>query len=266
MDDFVNEKDFELLTQDRYTFAVLDRILRGHCALVRSDHARMILCHSDTPYPVWLWTADGLSQAEKEAARSLAEANRPLSQGYRFNMKYELAEYFIEKARQNGLNAGISMQLYAYGCPSPLQPEHPADGAMYRCTMEDAEEAAALLPFFFTEIGETPPTPERCLERATAFIAKQAFFFWKNALGKTVACCSYHVNQGLASLGSVYTLPEERRKHYAQHLVYEVTKTVLEMGLTPMLYTDANYPASNACYEGIGYRLRGRLCTVAVLH
>ena len=30
-----------------------------------------------------------------------------------------------------------------------------------------------------------------------------------------------------------------------------------------MLYTDAGYAASNACYERIGYVLRGRLCTVA---
>ena len=35
MDAFVNERDFELLAQDRYTFAVLDRILRGDCELVR---------------------------------------------------------------------------------------------------------------------------------------------------------------------------------------------------------------------------------------
>jgi len=34
------------------------------------------------------------------------------------------------------------------------------------------------------------------------------------------------------------------------------------MGLTPMLYTDAEYPASNACYQKIGYALRGALCTL----
>ena len=30
-----------------------------------------------------------------------------------------------------------------------------------------------------------------------------------------------------------------------------------------MLYTDADYAASNACYEKIGYVLRGKLCTIA---
>ena len=29
-----------------------------------------------------------------------------------------------------------------------------------------------------------------------------------------------------------------------------------------MLYTDADYKASNACYEKIGFILRGKLCTI----
>lgn len=30
----------------------------------------------------------------------------------------------------------------------------------------------------------------------------------------------------------------------------------------PMLYTDADYAASNACCEKIGYMLKGKLCTI----
>jgi len=37
---------------------------------------------------------------------------------------------------------------------------------------------------------------------------------------------------------------------------------VKEAGCIPMLYTDADYAASNACYEKIGYVLRGKLCTI----
>lgn len=32
-----------------------------------------------------------------------------------------------------------------------------------------------------------------------------------------------------------------------------------------MLYTDADYKASNACYEKIGYDLIGKLCTIKVV-
>ena len=265
MDTCVNEEDFRLLARDRYTFAVLTRILRDECELILSDHRRLILCHSARQYPVWIWTPDDASEAEKEAAWALASAQRPLSGGYRYNLRYDLAGYFIDRARESGLNAGISMRLFAYDCPEPIKPQHAAEGELYSCRESDVEEVAALMPLFFTEIGEAVPPREQCLERAKWHIDNSTFFFWKNAEGKTVACCSYRCIQGLASLGSVYTLPDYRRMHYAQNLVYAVTKRVSDMGLIPMLYTDADYAASNACYGKIGYILRGKLCTLALL-
>ena len=242
MDSFADERDFALLSKDRYTFMVLDRILRGPCELVRTDHEHIILCHSENRYPVWIWTPDGADDSVKQTAWNLAQTHRPLNRGYRYNVKYELADDFIARAEKEGLQVSYAMQLYAYDCPLPMEPR---------------------LPLFYAEIGEEAPPREACLEKARAYIGDNALFFWKNALGKTVACCSYGRNQGFASLGSVFTLPEERRKHYAQNLVYHVTQKLKDMDLVPMLYTDANYPASNACYEKIGYVLRGRLCTVA---
>ena len=41
-----------------------------------------------------------------------------------------------------------------------------------------------------------------------------------------------------------------------------MTKIAEANGFLPMLYTDADYVASNACYEKIGYILRGKLCTI----
>ena len=264
MDSFVNEKDYTLLAGDRYTFAVLDRILRGSCEMVRSDHENVILCHSAARYPVWIWTPDGCAETVRESAWNLAAECRPVSDGYHFNMKYELADYFIRRAAEEGQDLGIFMQLFAYDCPDPITPEHIPDGRIHCCTEQDAGVAADMLPLFYKEIGDKMPSRETCLEKVMEYIENNAFFFWKNAEGENVACCSYKCNQGLASLGSVFTRPEYRRNHYAQQLVYEVTKRVQEMGYIPMLYTDADYPASNACYEKIGYQLRGKLCTITL--
>ena len=263
MDSFVNESDFGLLARDRYTFSVLDRILRGNCDLVLTDHRSLVLCHSEPPYPVWIWTPDRCPEDVMARAWELACRYRPLQSGYRFNMKYELAEYFLEKAGQDGLDAGVHMNLFAYDCPDPVRPEFPAEGTLHCCTPEDEEEAARLIYSFFRDIGEEQPSAERCMEKARAYIDGRAFFFWKDEAGTTVSCCSYHCNQDLATLGCVYTLPECRRQHFAQHLVYRVTGIVKDLGYMPMLYTDADYAASNACYEKIGYVLRGRLCTLA---
>ena len=66
----------------------------------------------------------------------------------------------------------------------------------------------------------------------------------------------------MASLNMVFTRPEYRRKHYAENLVYQVTMEAKDSRYLPMLYTDADYAASNACHEKIGYILRGKLCSI----
>lgn len=45
-------------------------------------------------------------------------------------------------------------------------------------------------------------------------------------------------------------------------MIYKtLTEAAIDAGYVPMLYTDADCTASNACYEKIGYVLRGKLCT-----
>lgn len=262
MDHQANERDFELLQADRYTFAVLSRILPGPCAVTLTDHERFILCHSVAPYPVWIWTADGLSDAETQRAWELSNAACPLSAGHSYNLKYELAEAFIAKGCEQGIDICISTNMLAYDCPGPIAPVHPAEGYLHRCTAADTEEVAAMIYEFHTSVGDARFDLPTCREMAAHHIAGH-FYFWKNADDETVACCSYSPSGDLGSVGSVYTVPAHRRKHYAQQLVYEVTRIVADSGLTPMLYTDADYAASNACYEKIGYVLRGKLCTIA---
>lgn len=263
MDSIANERDFQMLAADRYTFSVLSRVLNGSCNCVRTDHERLILCHTVLPYPVWLWTPDGLTAEEKERAWRLAQETLPMAEGYRYNLKYELAEYFIARAQEEGTPAYIATNMFAYDCPQAFQPEKPADGCLHLCTMEDAAEAADLIDRFHADVAQDRTSLEQCEALARQRIEGGGFFFWKNADGETVACCSHQLNDGLGCVGSVYTKPEHRRKHYAQHLVYQVTQRIAEAGYIPMLYTDADYAASNACYEKIGYVLRGKLCTIA---
>lgn len=261
MDNHADERDFQLLANDRYTFAVLSRILPGPCHVILTDHERLILRHSAFPYPVWLWTPDGLSDHQKQRAWEVANSVCPLSGGYSYNLKYDLADYFIAQAHIQGNNAHISTNMYAYDCPTPIKPAHPVVGHLYRCTTEDTEAVAAMIFDFHSDIGDARFDLPTCRQIAENHIADH-FYFWKNANSEPVACCSYHATDGLACISSVYTVPAHRRKHYAQQMVYEVTRMITEAGLMPMLYTDADYTASNACYEKIGYVLRGKLCTI----
>ena len=87
-------------------------------------------------------------------------------------------------------------------------------------------------------------------------------YFWKDKHGNNVASCKYEPNGNMAGIHLVFTRPAFRRKHYAENLVYQVTKIAKDAGYMLMLYTDADYAASNACYEKIGYVLKGKLCTI----
>lgn len=263
MDRFVDERDFHRLEADRYTFSVLSRVLHDSCSSILTDHERLILCHTVAPYPVWLWTPDGISDDEKEHAWQLAIQTFPPADGFRYNLKYELAEYFIARAHSADMKLGISTNMFAYDCPSVIPPAVPTDGHFHLCTPEDTEEAARMIYEFHDALAADQQSLERCRMKAEQHISHNAFYFWKNAAGEVAACCSHNTNGDLGCVGSVYTRPAHRRQHYAQHLVYQVTQLLADQGLTPMLYTDADYAASNACYEKIGYVLRGKLCTIS---
>ncbi len=266
LDNKADSRDFALLENDRYTFEVLSRVLRGECRLVLTDHERLIICHSTDPYPVWIWTPDGLSEEEKAFARETVRDCCPVTE-YSYNLKYELAEYFAEKAAADGVGAGITLNMFAYDCPAPVKPAETPDGCAVRCGPEDTGDAVKMLKGMFDELGLYPGCDESFIRaKAGEFVGEGRLYLWKNAAGETVASCGCHIGEdGLGSINAVFTAPEHRRKHYAENLVYVVTEAVRQEGAMPMLYTNADYKASNACYEKLGYVLRGKLCTFGML-
>ena len=144
----------------------------------------------------------------------------------------------------------------------PIAPPEETDGELHLCIKEDLEEAVDFFDMFRTAVGIDKESREQYRIQAEDGINSGTLFFWKNASGRSVASCNYHAVNDMASIGLVFTREDERRKHYAEHLVYRVTMIAKGKGFIPMLYTDADYAASNACYEKIGYVLRGKLCTI----
>lgn len=262
MDKYVDERDYKLLDADRYTFFVLKQIMGGECKLLLSDHERLILCYTGHPFPVWVWTADDASEEEMERAYLIAKENELLVGKHSFNLKYSLADYFIRRAAKDGIELKITINMFAYDSLDPVRPETEADGAIYRCEMKDLEEVAEFLDVFHKEVGIDQKDICGYRADAEAFIRSGNMYLWKDGQGNSVTSCKYAPAGDMASINLVFTRPEFRRKHYAENLVYEVTMKVKEEGYIPMLYTEADYVASNACYEKIGYVLRGKLCTI----
>lgn len=263
MDSFVDERDYKLLEKDKYTFSVMSRIIGEECALRLSDHERLMFCFTGQPFPVWIWTPDDASEDEMERAFKMAKEHSLLDGEHRFNLKYELAEFFIKMARKDGLALAITTNLFAYDCPSLITPETVIDGHIHKCTDEDIDVLTDFFEMFHNAVGIDKESREQYRISAEEGVRAGSLYLWETQQGDFAASCSWHPVHEMASVGLVYTREEYRRKHYAEHLVYEVTKMIMEAGYNPMLYTDADYTASNRCYEKLGYVLRGKLCTVS---
>ena len=262
MDNFVNEKDYNLLSKDKYTFSVLSRIIGVENEVLLSDHEIIIICFTGQPFPAWIWTPDEASEDDMGRAYECAREQGFLDGHHRFNMKYELAEYFINRAKTEGLTLSITTNLYAYDCLLPVAPSTEVEGKLHMCTHEDLDELVDFYDMFHNAVGIDKESREQYRLMAEEKIKTGSMYFWEKNDGKHVASCDWHPVNDMACIGLVYTREEERRKHYAEHLVYQVTEMVKNEGFIPMLYTDADYAASNACYEKIGYVLKGKLCTI----
>lgn len=262
MDCFTDERDLKILEKDSCTFFVLGRILGFKCDRIITDHEKLLICHSCQPYPVWIWTADDISLDELEKAYRLTEENGFLDGKHTINLKYEAAEFFIKRAENDEKKLSITTNMLAYECPEPIEPHVRADGELHRCTEDDVDALAEFMDMFHKETDLDKLSRDEYRIKAEEGIRHGALFLWKNSNGKYVSSCSYRPNGEYVSVGLVLTLPEFRRKHYAENLVYEVTCIAKDYGAMPMLYTDADYKASNECYKRIGYKLKGKLCTI----
>lgn len=262
MDSFVDERDYSLLDSDKYTFSMLSRIMGGECNLLLTDHERLIICFSNDPYPVWIWTRDEAPEEVKEKAYELVRENGLLDNNHTFNLKYDLASYFTSRSSEDTMALSVKTNMFAYDCPNLIEPHIRADGKLHKCESEDMDELTRFIELFHKETGVDQDSLKAYRRKAEEAIRRGNHFFWRNTEGKNVAVCCVNPNNNLASIGLVYTREEYRRKHYAENLVYQVSQMAKDAGYMPMLYTDADYVASNACYEKIGYVLRGRLCTI----
>lgn len=257
-----NVVDTTLFQEDRMTFLVLKDIVNSGSRLVITDHENFIICHSTAPYPVWIWTKEGITEEKKELIWEQLNAEKMLQQDFTYNLKYEFAEYMISRGEEEQIPLSINMNLLAYDCPFTIEPvQHPL-GYFCKATMEIYSTMVEFLWNFKEDIGIDKEPLEAVENKAKLLIQSERLYVWVDDSGKPTAMCSYTIVGGYGKITHVYTKKSERRKGYAQHLVYEVTKAVIDQGAIPVLYTDADYLASNSCYKQIGYIERGSLCTI----
>ena len=256
--------DAHLLKNDEYCFFVLSRILKGECRLTLTDNERIIVCHSCDPFPVWVWLPNDATEKEMEKVYCLVKENFSLDGKYRFNLKYDLAKYFINRGKNDGYEMKISTNMLVYNCESPTPPTNPARGELCLATLKDLDLVTSFMNEFHKDVGIDLQDINAYREKAKVLINEAHLYFWCDENGEKVAMTSYGITDDKGSVGNVFTRRDKRRMGYGASLVYAVTEIIKAQGKMPTLYTDADYEASNGCYEKIGYKRQGSLCTLAI--
>lgn len=249
-----------LMEADAITYSVLYKILTGVCTDIYTDGEGIVIAYSAPPYPIWVWCREESSRAVAEVCRCL-KANFPLEQGYVIILSDSLRQALAD-LDDGFAGAEEKMGLLSYRLDALAEVPPACDGTMQLVGQEEIE---ALIPHWIAmrvEMEGKTITEDHARTTMTRMAGEKCLFAWKNDAGETVALCARGDQPPYSKVTSVYTLPEHRRRGYCQNLVYAVTKRMLRDGFIPILYTDADYAASNACYQKIGYRQIGRLTSI----
>ncbi|MBQ6814012.1 MAG: GNAT family N-acetyltransferase [Lachnospiraceae bacterium] len=251
----------DILKDDEITFSVLKRIVNANSAKVFTDGKRIVICHSHPLFPVWIWTVEDITQEEiKRVAQCLCE-EFPLSGGFRYNISYELMDklkFIDERLREYE----IETNLLSFKCDRINDIQKKCDGR-YRLAVQDDMEVLWKYMYNFGLEAEGREFPEEhCRRSIQEKLDVKALYVWENEEGQIVATTSKRFDDAYTGISLVYTVPDARRKGYALNLVHTLTKEILDDGKTAILYTDADYVASNSCYKKIGYKEVGSMCTV----
>ena len=247
--------------KDSITYALLISILKGPCAHIFKYHENVVICHSCPPFPVWVWCRDAQREEDVEQIARCMKEELPMEQGYVHILSHELLEKLREKD-EYFRSAKEKMGLLSYRLEEINNIDYPCEGSMSLVRDEEIPDLIGARHDMSMEMEGMDLSPERCEESLRKYVEKKALFAWRKDNREIVALTARGDQGEFSKISMVYTLPQHRRKGYAINLVHGVTETILADGLSPILYTDADYEASNACYQKIGYRLVGRLISI----
>lgn len=262
LDHYMNtdKEELQALVEGDVSFSVLHNILSGECDHIFTDGEEVIICHSNPPYPVWVWCGAKRKVANIDVIGRYIKEHFPLDK-YDIVIDAELMRWLVESDRYFK-PCKLKTVLYSYRLDKVNDIERACDGRMEMAEYKDLETLAHMHKDAAFEMEGYDFSLDKCREDMEGMIDDERLFVWRNDDGEIVAMASKGETGKFGKVSSVYTLPEHRRRGYAINLVRGVTQLIMNDGLIPTLYTDGNYSASNECYKKIGYQQVGMLVIV----
>jgi uncharacterized protein len=220
---------------------------------VISDSGSVLLAGLITP-PHNLLLA-GVESVPPEALAFLAENLR--SGGWTLPAVHAanpLAEQFAQVwAKQTGKGTRLQMRQLIYQLDQVIPPSRPAAGELRQATLSDLDLSFEWRAAFIQESLHTQPLPG-LRDELRHQIEAGLVYLWLDGEPVSTAVTTRPTPHGM-SISGVYTPPALRGRGYASACVAALSQQILDSGKRfCTLFTDADYPASNAIYQAIGYR------------
>ena len=258
-----NASNIELSKQieGNITYSVLYRILQNNCTDIFYNGESVIVCYSNPPYPIWVWCRDASKKNDIISIANCIKTNYPLDENYNIIMGYDVLEQ-LKKYDSYFENVSFKMELFSYQLRAINENNHLCDGHAALAEPADLSVISCMFKDMYYEMEGLVFSVQECKEKALSLINHNQLYVWKNKNCEIVALTSKKIEGKYGSISSVYTLPMARRNGYAINLVHKVSQELLSNNITPILFTNGNYIASNDCYRKIGFEQVGRICNI----
>ncbi|WP_353893245.1 GNAT family N-acetyltransferase [Proteinivorax hydrogeniformans] len=248
----LNEKPF---TDYEVQFNLVHRISEDEGAfLLRSQENDLVIAQSNIKFPMWVWINPKAKINIPEVIKKVDEIFQKQESFNIVTTPYFMSLFFEKYKCQYK----VVMEMESYQCKEVIDPKH-SQGELTLPTMDNLDIIGELYRGFIYDGFAKNVSKESQMESAKKLIQSGNLYTLK-VDGEVVSMANIaHRAPRHGRINNVYTPLAHRKKGYASKLVADLSKLILEEGLTPVLFTDLSNPTSNKVYKDVGYTECGKV-------
>ena len=238
--------------KDIIPFQLLELIKEFPILLV-SDENSFVIGASHPDMPVWIWTADSITDKAKAELAEYFYNRFKDKRILKFVAKPMIAEILSNTfATKNNISKSV-VHMQSFENRRVIPPKK-QNVIIERPTAKDINGISICLCNFDKEcFGEENKSPADYIDIASKLLNNQYCFIVKDEDGVVAMAHGTRETEKYVAVSRVYTLPAYRKKGYASAIVAHISDLILQNGKTPTLYTDMSNPSSNTAYKNVGY-------------